>query len=249
MKRMIIVLLSLLPSLALAAGGACGNLPSCDHAAYDQSDKASLQNGAKLFMNYCSGCHSTKYQRYERVARDLGISNELMQDNLIFIKGTKIGELMNNAMSDELGAKWFGATPPDLTLVARVRGADWLYTYLRNFYEDPARPFGVNNMVFPDVGMPHVLQELQGVPRKSYESRLIDGESQDVYTGIKADGSGEMSSDEYDHAVLDLVNFMVYSAEPVILERRSMGWWVIGFLVIFTILSYLLKKEYFRDLH
>ncbi|RCU49869.1 MULTISPECIES: cytochrome c1 [Corallincola] len=245
MKRMIIALVALLPSLVMAAGG---NV-HLDKANYDLTDKASLQTGAKLFMNYCSGCHSTKYQRYERVARDLGISAALMQENLMFIEGTKIGALMENAMSDELGAKWFGATPPDLTLVARVRGADWLYTYLRSFYEDPTRPFGVNNVVFKDVGMPHVLQELQGVPRKTYESRLIDGEQQDVYVGIRADGSGEMSTDEYDHAVLDLVNFLVYSAEPVTLERRSMGWWVLGFLVIFTILAYLLKKEFFRDLH
>ncbi|GAA5218893.1 cytochrome c1 [Corallincola platygyrae] len=245
MKRIIVVLMTLLPCFAFAAGS---SVP-LDKANYDLSDQASLQTGAKLFMNYCSGCHSTQYQRYERVARDLGIPNELMQENLMFIKDTKIGALMENSMSEELGAKWFGATPPDLTLVARVRGADWLYTYLRGFYEDPSRPFGVNNTVFKDVGMPHVLQELQGVPRKAFETQLIDGEQKEVYVGIRADGSGEMSSDEYDKAVLDLVNFMVYSGEPMQLERRSMGWWVMGFLVIFTILAVLLKKEYFRDLH
>lgn len=246
MKWILIAIAALMPTLVLAAGG--GNI-HLDKANYDLSDSASLQRGAKLFMNYCSGCHDTQYQRYLRVAEDLKIPESLMKENLMFIKTQKVGDPMTNAMSDPSGAKWFGATPPDLTLVARVRGADWLYTYLRTFYEDPSRPFGVNNEVFKDVGMPHVLQELQGVSRKVYETRLIDGEPTEVYVGIKSDGSGELSEDEYDQAVLDLVNFLVYSAEPIQLERRNMGMWVIGFLLIFFILAYFLKKEYWRDVH
>ncbi|GDY26521.1 cytochrome c [Agarivorans sp. Toyoura001] len=244
MKNVFLALALLVPSLTFGAGG---NV-HLDKANYDLTDNASLQNGAKLFMNYCFGCHSTQYQRYNRVAEDLGIPVKLMEENLIFT-GVKPGELMENAIQEDDAAKWFGAPAPDLTLVARVRGADWVYTYLRTFYVDETRPFGVNNKVFPSVGMPHVLQELQGVPNAVYETRMIDGEEQQIYVGIESDGSGEMSDDEYDHAVLDLVNFLVYSAEPIQLERKRLGYWVLGFLFIFFIISYLLKKEYWRDVH
>lgn len=245
MKKWILVLFALLPSLAMAAGS---NVP-LDKANNDLSDKASLQNGAKLFMNYCFACHSTQYQRYERVATDLGIPPELMKENLIFDPETKIGELMVSAIPGDQAAAWFGAPPPDLTLVARVRGSDWLYTYLRSFYADPSRPFGVNNVVFPSVGMPHVLEELQGIPRKVYETRPIDGVEQEVFVGIESDGSGELSASEYDAAVRDLVNFLEYSGDPVKLERHQLGWWVMGFLVILLIMTILLKKEYWRDVH
>lgn len=246
MKTWLLILSFLLPSAALAAGGSAVPL---DAANIDLHDKASLQRGAKLFMNYCFGCHSTQYQRYQRVADDIGIPVELMQENLIFT-GAKVGELMENSVDDEQAAKWFGATPPDLTLVARVRGVDWIYTYLRSFYVDETRPFGVNNVVFPSVGMPHVLEELQGVPTKKYETRLVDGEEKSVFTGeIVVDGSGEMSTDEYDQAVRDLTNFLAYSAEPIALERQRLGYWVLGFLFVLLILSYFLKKEFWRDVH
>lgn len=172
MKKIIFAVLTLLPSLVFANAGAV----HLDKANYDLSDKASLQRGAATFMNYCAGCHSTQYQRYNRVAADLEIPEELMKENLIFT-GAKVGDLMKSAMSEKDAAKWFGAPPPDLTLVARVRGADWIYTYLRSFYVDPTRPFGVNNVVFPSVGMPHVLEPLQGTPvpssslTRSMESR------------------------------------------------------------------------------
>ncbi len=244
MKRIIFILFALLPGLAMAAGP---SIP-LDKANYDLEDKASLQSGAKLFVNYCLACHSTQYQRYERVANDLDIPNELMLENLVFTD-SKIGDLMHNAMDIDDGAKWFGAPPPDLTLVARVRGADWLYTYLRSFYRDESRPFGVNNLVFKDVGMPHVLEELQGIPEAVYITEIIDGEEHKTLERIEADGSGELSPDEYDLAVLDMVNFLVYAGEPSRLERESLGVWVLGFIVIFFIVSLLLKKEYFRDLH
>ncbi|MBD1389915.1 cytochrome c1 [Neiella sp. HB171785] len=246
MKTWLLILSLLVPSAAFAAGGSSVPL---DDANIDLTDNASLQRGAKLFMNYCFGCHSTQYQRYERVATDIGIPLDLMQENLIFT-GAKIGELMENSVDDEQAAKWFGATPPDLTLVARVRGVDWIYTYLRTFYVDETRPFGVNNVVFPSVGMPHVLEELQGIPTKKYETRLIDGEEKLVFTGeIEVDGSGEMSTDEYDQAVRDITNFLAYSAEPIALERQRLGYWVLGFLFILLILSYFLKKEFWRDVH
>lgn len=244
MKKIILILLMALPMSVLAAGS---NTP-LDKAEYDLTDKASLQNGAKLFMNYCLGCHQTQYQRYQRTFSDLDIPVELGMENLQFT-GEKPGEHIKNAMPAESGAKWFGAPPPDLTLVARVRGADWIYTYLRTFYTDDSRPFGVNNLVFPEVGMPHVLQELQGIPSKTSEPMMVDGEMVDRYVGIKADGSGELSAAEYDTAVLDLVNYLVYLGEPSRLESESIGRWVMVFLLVLLVLVYLLKKDYWRDVH
>jgi ubiquinol-cytochrome c reductase cytochrome c1 subunit len=156
---------------------------------------------------------------------------------------------MVNAMPQKQAAAWFGAAPPDLTLVARVRGVDWLYTYLRTFYADPSRPFGVNNTTFPNVGMPHVLEELQGIPTPIFETKVVNGEEVQVIVGTETDGRGELSSSEYDDAVRDLVNFLEYSGDPVKLERHALGWWVMAFLVIFTIVVVLLKKEYWRDVH
>jgi ubiquinol-cytochrome c reductase cytochrome c1 subunit len=241
------LLVGLVSSAAFAAGG--GPLPY--KAEIDQTDKASLQRGAKLFMNYCLGCHQMQFQRYERTFNDLGIPVELGMEHLVFTKGTKVGDHIKNAMPQEDGAKWFGAAPPDLTLEARLRGPDWIYSYLKSFYVDPSRPFGVNNTVFKDVGMPHVLQELQGVPVKQeiFEEQLIDGVLQKVSLGEKivTDGSGELSDEEYDQAALDLTNFMVYIGEPMILERESMGKWALLWCLIFFVLAVLLKKEYWRD--
>jgi len=244
MKRIIFAVLALLPCLVLASGG---GFP-LDKAEYDLSDKASLQRGAATFMNYCAGCHSTQYQRYNRVAADIGIPDDLMKENLVFT-GAKIGDLMKSSMSEKDAARWFGAPPPDLTLVARVRGADWIYTYLRSFYVDETRPFGVNNAVFPSVGMPHVLEPLQGTPRAEFKTHTLDGVEMQQVVSIKSDGNGEMNNEEYDQTVLDLVNFLVYSAEPVQQERERMGFWVLGFIAIFFIFTVLLKKEFWRDVH
>jgi ubiquinol-cytochrome c reductase cytochrome c1 subunit len=244
MKKIIFALCLLLPMGVMAAGGSV----HLDKAEYDLTDKASLQTGAQLFMNYCLGCHQTQYQRYQRTFDDLGIPLELGRENLQFT-GEKPGEHIKNAMPSESAAKWFGAPPPDLTLVARVRGADWIYTYLRTFYADDSRPFGVNNLVFPEVAMPHVLQELQGLPSKTSEKMLVDGEMVDRDVGIKADGSGELSAAEYDKAVLDLVNYLVYVGEPSRLQSESIGRWVMIFLLVLLVLVYLLKKDYWRDVH
>ncbi|MGI2199437.1 cytochrome c1 [Shewanella baltica] len=232
MKKLLIALVTLLPTLVMAASGHKIHL---EDANVDLHDKASLERGVDLFQHYCSGCHSTQYQRYERVATDLGISSDDMRNKYMFTDA-KIGELMQNAIPHKDAAKWFGATPPDLTLVARVRGEDWVYSYLKGFYKDPSRPFGVNNTVFPSVGMPHVLEELQGTPVKQEDGTI-------VVTG------GKLNAEEYDQAVRDITGFLVYSAEPVKLERQAMGWWVLGFLFIFFIVAYLLKKEYWKDVH
>lgn len=243
MKKLLIALMTLVPSLVFAAGP---EVP-LDEADVDLHDKASLQRGAQLYMNYCLGCHQMQYHRYKRTFEDLNIPLELGEENLQFT-GDKVGDRITNNMSTESASNWFGTAAPDLTNVARVRGADWIYTYLRSFYKDDSRPFGVNNAVFPNVGMPHVLEELQGVPEKTYEERMIDGEMKEVYVGIQADGSGRLSASEYDQAALDLTSFLVYTGEPMLLEQRRIGWFVFGFLLIFTILAWFLKKEFWKDL-
>lgn len=244
MKNLFSVIALVASSWAMAAGPAV----HLDKAPIDLTDKASLQNGARLFQNYCLGCHQMQYQRYSRTFSDLDIPEDVGVANLMFT-GEKVGDHITNNMSAKDGEKWFGATPPDLTNVARVRGPDWLYTYLRSFYADPSRPFGVNNDVFPLVGMPHVLQELQGMPYKAYETRLVDGESKEVYVGLSTDGSGELNAEEYDRAVADLVNYLEYVGEPTKLEARALGTKVMVFLLIFFVLAYLLKKEYWKDVH
>ena len=167
-----------------------------------------------------------KYQRYQRSFTDLGIPDELGEQYLQFT-GEKVSDYMTRAMPEDAAAQWFGAAPPDLTLVARVRGTDWIYTYLRAFYVDESRPFGVNNTVFPEVGMPHVLQPLQGTPTRTYEEQMVDGEMVKRYVGIKSDGTGSMSPDEYDQAVADIVNFLEYTGEPAKLESHKIGKWVL----------------------
>ncbi|QYJ82991.1 MULTISPECIES: cytochrome c1 [Shewanella] len=233
MKKLLIALVTLVPSLAFAAGGAHVHLESAN---VDLKDKESLQRGLDTFQHYCSGCHSTQYQRYNRVAEDLGISVDDMRNKYMLNADAKVGDLMENAIPEVDAAKWFGAAPPDLTLVARVRGEDWIYTYLKSFYKDETRPFGVNNTVFPSVAMPHVLQELQGLQVKQEDGSF-------VATG------GKLTAEEYDQVVRDITGFLVYSGEPVKLERESLGWWVMGFLFIFFIVAYLLKKEYWKDVH
>lgn len=245
MKKWMLTLFVLLPAVSLGAGSTY----PLENANNDLSDKASLQRGARLFMNYCLGCHQTQYQRYERIATDLSIPPALMMEHLVFDKEAKIGDLVTNAVSKEDAATFFGAPAPDLTMVARVRGTDWLYTYLRTFYADDSRPFGVNNLLFPSVGMPHVLEELQGTPVKTYKNLLVDGELIEEFIGIKSKGNGELSADEYDLTIVDLVNFLDYSSEPMKLERQKLGYWVMGFLLIFLVLTRLLKKEYWRDVH
>lgn len=244
MKKLVLFISLLVPSLVFAAGS---NYP-LDKANYDLTDKASLQSGAMLFNNYCLGCHNMQYQRYSRSFEDLGIPVELGAELLQFT-GEKPTDHIKSAIPAESAAKWFGAPPPDLTLVARVRGADWLYTYLRTFYVDENKTFGVNNKVFPDVGMPHVLQELQGTPREAKEERMVDGEMVMLPAGIKSDGDGELNAADYDKAVLDLVNYLVYVGEPTRLKSEAIGRWVLMFLVVFFIFVYLLKKEYWRDVH
>ncbi len=261
-----IVLVGLMAFLPLKAVGAeaqfdCGTI-ACDEFSPALHDKASLQRGAKYYMNYCMGCHSLKYARYERTAIDLGIPLPLAEQNLIFDQ-TKIGELMHNAMPVPLAKKWFGAPPPDLTLISRARSPEYIYTYLRNFYRDdsPARPWGVNNRVFPDVAMPHVLIELQGLPECAPGPVLAHngGIKRDPLTGedllenpcgrFKIAQAGSMTVEEFDTAMADLTSFLAYVAEPMALERKRMGIYVLLFLAFFGVFAYLLNREYWKDVH
>lgn len=252
MKRILTILFATFFSVsAMAAGGPSVPL---DDMKPNLKDQASLQRGAALFTNYCMGCHSAQYARYERVADDLGIPHELYEENLIF-GDAKIGELMTIAMPADLAKGWFGNPPPDLTLTARLRGEDWLYTYLRAFYVDASRPYGVNNSVFKDVGMPHVLADLQGVCAHKPEMGadvIIDPLSGRI---VKEGGcneyavEGSMSKAEYDEAIYDLVNFLVYMGEPSKLDSHRIGTYVLIFLAFLFVFAYLLNREYWKDVH
>ncbi|HEX5514961.1 MAG TPA: cytochrome c1 [Gammaproteobacteria bacterium] len=243
MRKLLLVLLFLgAPALGFAAGPEIQLMK----ARVDSSDTASLQRGAKLFVNYCAGCHSAEYMRLTRLAQDLDLPADLVEQYLIFT-GAKIGDTMHTAMDPNDGKRWFGVTPPDLTLTARRRGADWVYTYLNTFYRDDSRPLGVNNLVFPDVGMPHVLWSLQGLPEPVYADAGQDGLK---IVGVRVpEGSGQMSEREYLEASRDLTNFLVYMSEPIKSYRQSLGVKVILFLLVFLVLALLLKREYWKDIH
>jgi len=245
MKKLIAAfLLSVAPAVGLASSGV-----HLDSANVNLRDNASLQRGAEMFVQYCMGCHSAKYSRYERVGRDIGMTNEEVMAKLI-PGGGKIGDLMTTAMSEADAEKYFGIVVPDLTLTARLRGEDWVYSYLRSFYVDEKRPLGVNNIVFPDVGMPHVLADLQGLQRAVFkEEKDAGGNVHKVFEKFEQVSPGKLSAAEYDAAVRDLTAFLTYMSEPMKLERQSLGIKVILFLLFFTAIAYLLKKEYWKDVH
>ena len=251
-KSLILLAVLLSPAMSWAAGGVI--FPN-DDISVDWDDKESMQRGAKFFVNYCMGCHSAGYSRYNRVGKDLGISDEDVSENLIFTtdkngEKTKVGSLMVSSMSAEYAETAFGTAPPDLSLVARSRGTHWLYNYLRGFYVDETRPFGVNNGVFPSVGMPHVLSSLEG--HKNVVKEMQDdghGGQHEVIVGFEQVSKGSMTTEEYDQAVKDLVAFMDYLAEPYKETRRNVGTGVLIFLFFLLILTYMLKKEYWKDIH
>lgn len=251
--------LAFVPLKAIGAeGGACGTA-ACEHFEADVSDKESLQRGAQVFMNYCMGCHSANYSRYERVADDLGIPHQLMLDNLVF-SDQKIGSLMKISMTPEKSKQWFGATPPDLSLVTRARSSEWVYNFLINFYKDDSRPTGVNNKVFANVGMPHVLMELQGLaecapgPKLDSHGKVVRdhlGDTKNAPCGSLVVGSekGTLNDEEYKSTVYDLVNFLTYVAEPGAEKRKKTGIFVFLFLGVLLVFTWLLNREYWKDVH
>ncbi|MGD8484230.1 MAG: cytochrome c1 [Thioalkalispiraceae bacterium] len=247
--------LLMMPLVAFAAGGGV----HLDKADIDLDNKESLQRGAKLFVNYCLSCHSASYMRYNRMAKDLGLDDKQVENNMMFIadfskleegEPGKVGNLMKVALRTEDAKQMFGTKVPDLTVVSRSRGADWLYTYLRTFYLDESRPFGVNNATFKDVGMPHVLWELEGL-KKAIKETHKDHEGNEVSKIVDYEivVPGKMKAAEYDNAIRDLVNFMVYMGEPAQLVRYKWGVIVLIFLFLLFIPAYALKKEYWKDVH
>lgn len=252
----------------------------------------SQQRGMQVYMNNCMGCHALEFQRYKRTANDLKIPEEVMMENLVF-SDAKIGDLMTNNMQKAAAANWFGAAPPDLSLISRYRGTHWLYNYLRGFYQDESRTYGVNNGVFKDVGMPHVLENMQGLQAKSETVKGLENDIEyaqgDIATArkeieeggnaadakkriaeaenviqekeaklVELSGKGEyfvlvkeglLTPAEYDQAMADLVNFLDYIGEPGKKARQELGVWVLLFILLFGVLAYFLKKEYWKDIH
>lgn len=234
--------------LAPASGWASESAAKLQAARNDVSNVASLQRGARNFVNYCLGCHSANYVRYNRLGRDLGLSEGQVTENLMFT-GERPHDTMRIAMRPADAKHWFGTTPPDLSLIARARGTDYLYTFLKSFYLDTSRPTGVNNTAMPSTAMPHVLWELQG-----YQKAVYDGESDaehnavhKKFKGFELAQKGSLTPQEYDQFVRDTVNFLDYIGEPMQLQRQSLGLKVLGFLFVFFLLAYFLKKEYWKD--
>jgi ubiquinol-cytochrome c reductase cytochrome c1 subunit len=246
------LLLTLISALAFATGAfASEEGPTWDKAPNNTNDLPALQNGAKLFVNYCLGCHSAAFMRYNRL-RDIGLTEQQIKDNLLFATD-KVGDTMKASIDPKQAKEWFGANPPDLTLVARSRsghggsGADYLYTYLRTFYPDPTKATGWNNLVFPNVGMPHVLWQLQGERQPQFETREEHGHQSKVFTGWKQVTPGTMAPLEYDQAVGDLVGYLTWMAEPAQNSRVRVGVWVLLYLAVFTFLAWRLNAAFWKE--
>ena len=250
-------------NLEAAEGAPCKDYGECDEFKHSLKDMSSLQSGASTFLTYCYGCHSLEYSRWNRVAKDLQIPEEIFFDNLIFDPSIKPGDLMAGSMSKEESAEWFGVAPPDLTLVTRLHGSDWVYTYLRTFYEDSSKQYGVNNLVYPGAAMPNVLAALQGNQQLTCKQVPIiannGGEKRDnsgnPVTKEKGgflnveEGTGSLNQEEFDLLIYDLTNFLTYVGDPDKVERERIGWYVVFFFIIFTTLSSLLYREYQKDYH
>jgi ubiquinol-cytochrome c reductase cytochrome c1 subunit len=243
-------------STAQAAEGAGGGLGSdwkTSHASTDVENKASLQRGARNFANYCLGCHSLKYERWSRLAKDLEIPEDLLQKD-IMPPGEKPAQYILTSMPAADAEAWFGKTPPDLSLIARARGRDYLYQFLTTFYLDPSRTTGANNLRLPSTAMPAVLSELEGLKRAVYkneETRGPEGKvsTEQVFDHFEQIVPGRLSTAEYESFVRDTVNFLDYVGEPTQAARRALGVWVVLFLLVFTWLAWLMKKEYWKDVH
>ena len=246
-KVLITIMLVLSPATLFAAGG---HGPKLDHVKVDLHDKAALQRGAKTFVNYCLSCHSASYMRYNRMARDIGLTEEQVAEYMGFItdvKGDfKAGALMKATIQPDEAKAAFNTVPPDLSLVSRSRGADWFYTYMRSFYRDESTPSGWNNVIFPNVSMPHVLWSMQGTNRAQF---AVDEHKVKHFEGFEVVKPGTMTEKEYDSAMRDLTTFMVYLGEPARLVRFQLGIYVLIFLVFFGVSAYLLKKNYWKDVH
>ena len=224
-----------------AAGGA-----ALEHADIDPGNIASLQRGARNFMNYCSGCHSAQYVRFSTIGRDLELSDEQLSENLMF-NAEKTFETINVSMPDAASSRWFGVAPPDLSLIGRAKGADYIYSFLKGFYVEPDSPTGVNNTVLAGTSMPHVLWELQGFQRAVFTEHTEGGVTTQDFEHFEPLTEGSLDAEGFDEFVRDTVNFLVYIAEPIRSERRTLGVWVIMYLIFFWIIAVMLKKQIWKD--
>ncbi|PCF97235.1 cytochrome c1 [Vreelandella nigrificans] len=253
-KQLFALLFALVPFMAIAAPG-----PDVPHSMTpDLQDKESLQRGMQLYVNYCMGCHSLEHQRFARAAADFDMPQDLVEENLIFSSSLAYNDLMQISMQREDGDNWFGAAAPDLSLHGRLRGTDWIYSYLLGFYRDPSRPTGVNNTVYELVAMPNVLEPLQGVQEMvcSETDQPVHGQSPDPLSGkyqscdvLQVTQPGSMEPAEFEEAVYDLTNFLAYVGEPSKLQAQALAPKVLIFIFIFGVIAYLLKREYWRDIH
>ena len=239
--RIATLLVLIASAQAFAAGGA-----ALEHAEIDPGNIASLQRGARNFMNYCSGCHSAKYVRYTTIGKYLELSEEQLIDNLMF-NAEKTFETINTSMPTQSAERWFGVAPPDLSLMARSKGVDYIYSFLKGFYVDPDSPTGVDNTVLPGTSMPHVLWELQGFQAAKFSEHLEGGATSLEFDGFEQLSEGSLDAEDYDEFVRDTVNFLGYIAEPIRSERRKLGVWVLIYLVFFLIIAAMLKKQIWKD--
>ncbi|MGI9290965.1 MAG: cytochrome c1 [Gammaproteobacteria bacterium] len=247
-----VIFLFVAMTMPLTAGAAGGGM-DLEESGNDVADIASLQRGARNFVNYCMGCHSAQYIRYSKLQEELHLTDEQVQENLMFA-AKKTDEMMMVNMPSEDSARWFGQAPPDLTLVARSRGTDWVYTFLKTFYLDDRTMTGTNNLVLPNASMPHVLWELQGLQTATFEVSEVDGVVTDhfgepaYFENFQPATEGTLTPEEYDRFVRDLVNFLDWAATPEQIERQRLGIWVMIFLFVFLIFAYLLKVEIWKDI-
>jgi ubiquinol-cytochrome c reductase cytochrome c1 subunit len=246
MKSFITLIAALATSAFIALPAAANEEVQLDRAPINPTDAASLQAGARTFVNSCLNCHSASLVRYNQL-KGIGLTEAQIKDNLLFT-GQKVGDMMKVAASARDQREWFGNAPPDLSVEARVRGVDWLYTYLRRFYRDPSTVTGWNNSVFPNVAMPHVLWNLQGMAEGRVEVEHAEGHEKKTVV-IEAAKGGSMTAGEYDRTVADLVNFMGWMAEPHAIERKGLGYLVLIALAILILLTYMLKAAYWKDVH
>lgn len=230
-------------TLAVGMSGYAATADDLDEPNNDIADTASLQRGARFFVNYCLGCHSAQYVRYSRVARDLQIGESQLVENLMFT-GERPFDTMVNAMRAEDANRWFGVAPPDMSLLARSRGTDYIYSFLRSFYISPDRPTGVDNTVLPGTAMPNVLWELQGLQRAVFAE---DEGGNELFERFETLQPGLLNNQEFDQVARDIVNFLEYISEPMRLERQALGVRVIAFLLVLLVLAFLLKKEIWKD--
>lgn len=237
-----------LVALALAAAPAAmaseeGSLPASNA---NLGDIGSLRHGAKIYFNYCSGCHSLDLMRYSRIADDLQLSKDEVMQNLNFTNAN-FGERVPASMNANDAQSWFGKAPPDLSLMARAKGVDYIYNYLKSFYLDPSRPMGWNNTVFPNASMPNPFWELQGIQTATFKA--VEGGADAEFEKFELHQAGKLSPEEFNEVARDVANFLQYAAEPAAIQRKSMGIWVLLFLGLFTVLAYFLKQEYWKDVH